>query len=41
VVDQAGRLVGLVSLDDLLIRLAGEIGHIASALASGLGLGPP
>lgn len=37
VVDRAGKLVGLLSLDDLLILLGSEMGHIASALASELG----
>jgi CBS domain-containing protein len=37
VVDRAGKLVGLISLDDLLILLGSEMGHIASALASELG----
>jgi CBS domain-containing protein len=37
VVDRGGRLVGLLSLDDLLILLGSEMGHIASTLASELG----
>jgi CBS domain-containing protein len=37
VVDRGGKLVGLLSLDDLLILLGSEMGHIASALASELG----
>jgi CBS domain-containing protein len=41
VVDRAGKLVGLISLDDLLILLGSEMGHIASALASELGRARP
>jgi CBS domain-containing protein len=37
VVDARGKLVGIVALDDLLILLGSEMGHIASALASELG----
>jgi CBS domain-containing protein len=37
VVDKGGKLVGIVSLDDLLMLLGGEMSHIASALASELG----
>jgi CBS domain-containing protein len=32
-VDRNGDLVGILSLDDLLRRLAGEMGQVASALA--------
>jgi CBS domain-containing protein len=41
VVDRGGKLVGLVALDDLLILLGSEMGHIASALASELGRARP
>jgi CBS domain-containing protein len=41
VVDRSGKLVGIVSLDDLLILLGSELGHIASALASELGRARP
>jgi hypothetical protein len=37
VVNKAGKLVGMISLDDLLMRLGSELGHIASTLASELG----
>jgi len=37
VVSRSGRLVGVLTLDDLLILLGGELGQIASGLASGLG----
>jgi Mg/Co/Ni transporter MgtE len=37
VVDAKGKLVGIVALDDLLMLLGSEMGHIASALASELG----
>jgi CBS domain-containing protein len=37
VVDAAGKLVGIIALDDLLMLLGSEMGHIASALASELG----
>ena len=37
VVDARGKLVGIVALDDLLMLLGSEMGHIASALASELG----
>ena len=33
-VDHNGDLVGMLSLDDLLRRLAGEMGQVASAIAS-------
>lgn len=41
VVDAAGRLVGIIALDDLLILLGSEMGHVASALASELGRARP
>jgi CBS domain-containing protein len=37
VVSRSGKLVGVISLDDLLMLLGSEMGHIASALASELG----
>lgn len=37
VVDRAGKLVGILSLDDLLILIGSELGHVASTLASELG----
>jgi CBS domain-containing protein len=37
VVSKAGKLVGMMSLDDLLMLLGSELGHIASSLASELG----
>ena len=37
VVNRTGKLVGIVSLDDLLMLLGSELGHIASTLASELG----
>jgi CBS domain-containing protein len=37
VVDARGKLVGMLALDDLLMLLGSEMGHIASALASELG----
>ncbi len=37
VVDRAGKVTGMVSLDDLLMLLGAELGGIASALASELG----
>ena len=37
VVGRDGKLVGIVSLDDILMLLGSEMGHIASALASELG----
>jgi CBS domain-containing protein len=37
VVDRAGRLVGILSLDDLLMLIGSELGHIASTLANELG----
>jgi CBS domain-containing protein len=37
VVSAAGTLVGLISLDDLLMLLGTELQHVASTLSSGLG----
>jgi CBS domain-containing protein len=37
VVDRAGKLVGIISLDDLLMLLGSEMRHIASALSNELG----
>jgi CBS domain-containing protein len=37
VVSRTGRLVGILALDDLLILLGSELGHVASTLASELG----
>jgi CBS domain-containing protein len=37
VVDATGKLIGIIALDDLLMLLGSELGHIASALASELG----
>jgi CBS domain-containing protein len=37
VVSKTGKLVGMISLDDLLMLLGSELGHIASTLASELG----
>jgi CBS domain-containing protein len=37
VVSKAGKLVGIIALDDLLMLLGSELGHIASTLASELG----
>jgi CBS domain-containing protein len=37
VVSKAGKLVGILALDDLLMLLGSELGHIASTLASELG----
>lgn len=37
VVNRAGRLVGIISLDDILMLIGGELSHIASALANELG----
>jgi Mg/Co/Ni transporter MgtE len=36
VVNRTGKLVGILSLDDLLMLLGSEMSHIASALASEL-----
>jgi CBS domain-containing protein len=37
VVNRAGKLIGIISLDDLLMLLGSEMSHIASTLASELG----
>lgn len=37
VVDRAGKLVGIISLDDILMLIGSELGHIASTLANELG----
>jgi CBS domain-containing protein len=37
VVSKTGKLVGIISLDDLLMLMGSELGHIASTLASELG----
>jgi CBS domain-containing protein len=37
VLSKTGKLVGMISLDDLLMLLGSELGHIASTLASELG----
>ena len=37
VVNKAGKLVGIIALNDLLMLLGSELGHIASTLASELG----
>jgi hypothetical protein len=34
---KTGELIGMMSLDDLLMLLGSELGHIASTLASELG----
>jgi CBS domain-containing protein len=41
VVSKTGKLVGVISLDDLLMLLGSELGHIASTLASELGRSKP
>jgi len=41
VVNSAGKVVGIVSLDDLMILLGSELGHVASTLASELGRAKP
>jgi CBS domain-containing protein len=37
VVSKTGKLVGILALDDLLMLLGSELGHVASTLASELG----
>jgi CBS domain-containing protein len=37
VVDGKGKLIGIIALDDLLMLFGREMGHVASALARGLG----
>jgi len=41
VVSRTGKLVGIIALDDLLMLLGSELGHIASTLASELGRTKP
>ena len=36
VVDGAGQVVGIIALDDLMILLGNELGHVAAALTAGL-----
>jgi CBS domain-containing protein len=36
VVTRAGQLVGIISVDDLMILLGNELGHLAAALTAGL-----
>jgi signal-transduction protein with cAMP-binding, CBS, and nucleotidyltransferase domain len=37
VANAAGKLTGIIALDDLLILLGREMGHVSSALSRGLG----
>jgi CBS domain-containing protein len=37
VVDHKGKVIGILALDDLLMLLGSEMGHVASALQRGLG----
>ena len=37
VVNRAGKLIGIISLDDLLMLIGSELRHVASTLASELG----
>ncbi len=32
----SGQLIGIISIDDLMILLGNEMGHVAAALAAGL-----
>jgi CBS domain-containing protein len=41
VVNSGGKVVGIISLDDLMILLGSELGHVASTLASELGRAIP
>ncbi len=41
VVGNAGKLVGIIALDDVLMLLGSEMGNIASALSRGLGRRSP
>ena len=41
VVDGSGGVIGIISLDDLMIILGSQLGHLASALASELGRPKP
>ena len=36
VVTKSGEIVGIISLDDLMILLGNEMGHVAAALTAGL-----
>jgi CBS domain-containing protein len=36
VVDRRGELTGIIAIDDLVILLGNEMGHVAAALAAGL-----
>lgn len=36
VVDRRGELTGIIAIDDLMILLGNEMGHVAAALAAGL-----
>ncbi len=36
VVDKHGKLIGIVALDDLVLLLGSEMGHVAAALTRGL-----
>ena len=36
VVDKSGKMVGIVAMDDLLMLLGNEMGHVAAALSAGL-----
>ena len=36
VVDKSGRMVGIVAMDDLMMLLGNEMGHVAAALSAGL-----
>lgn len=37
VVDRQGKVIGILALDDLLMLLGNEMGHVASTLQRGLG----
>ena len=37
IVSKKGKLVGIIALDDVLMLLGSEMGHVASALSRGLG----
>jgi CBS domain-containing protein len=36
VVDKGGKMVGIVAMDDLMMLLGNEMGHVAAALSAGL-----
>jgi len=36
VVNRAGQVIGIIALDDLMILLGNELGHVAAALTAGL-----